>query len=146
MQSGEYWVLLTISFCTALIWLFFLHFCTFQQCISCEIGNLSMMFYSSSHSSTTRDFWWVKHHTEIASSQDIYITGSFEPLLAVLVMFLSKSKSIMTTKGMSLLARGSKGNWELLASILAVGKRIPKHSDFVLVFGNPLSYYLDFGQ
>ena len=52
----------------------FLHFCTFQQCISCEIGILSMMFYSSSHSSTTRDFWWVKHHTEIASSQDIYIT------------------------------------------------------------------------
>ena len=52
-----------------------------------------------------------------------------------LVMFLSKSKSIMTTKGMSLLARGSKGNWELLASILVVGKRIPKHSDFVLVFG-----------
>jgi hypothetical protein len=31
-----------------------------------------------------------------------------------LVMFLSKSKSIMTTKGMSLLARGSKGNCELL--------------------------------
>ena len=30
----------------------------------------------------------------------------------------------MTTKGMSLLARGSKGNWELLASILVVGKRI----------------------
>ena len=59
-------------------------------------------------------------------------------------MFLSKSKSIMTTKGMSLLARGSKGNWELLASILVVGKRIPKHSDFVLVFGNPLSYYSDF--
>ena len=52
----------------------------------------------------------------------------------------------MTTKGMSLLARGSKGNWELLASILVVGKRIPKHSDFVLVFGNPLSYYSDFGQ
>ena len=74
------------------------------------------------------------------------ITGSFEPLLAVSVMFLSKSKSIMTTKGMSLLARGSKGNWELLASILVVGKRIPKHSDFVLVFGNPLSYYSDFGQ
>ena len=39
---------------------------------------------------------------------------------------------------MSLLARGSKGNWELLASILVVGKRIPKHSDFVLVFGNHL--------
>ena len=53
----------------------FLHFCTFQQCISCEIGNLSMMFYSSSHSSTTRDFWQVKHHTEIASSQDIYNTA-----------------------------------------------------------------------
>jgi hypothetical protein len=69
------------------------------------------------------------------------ITGNFEPLMAVLVMFLSKSKSIMTTKGMSLLARGSKGNWELLASILVVRKRIPKHSDFVLVFGNPLSYY-----
>ena len=33
-----------------------------------------------------------------------------------LVMFLSKSKSIMTIKGMSLLARGSKGNWELLAN------------------------------
>ena len=61
-------------------------------------------------------------------------------------MFSSKSKSIMTTKGMSLLARGSKGNWELLASILVVGKRIPKHSDFVLVFGNPLSYYSDFDQ
>ena len=44
----------------------------------------------------------------------------------------------MTTKGMSLLARGSKGNWELLASILAVGKRIPKYEDE--------SYYLDFGQ
>ena len=41
----------------------------------------------------------------------------------------------MTTKGMSLLARGSKGNWELLASVLVVGKRIPKHSDFILVFG-----------
>jgi hypothetical protein len=52
----------------------------------------------------------------------------------------------MTTKGMSLLARGSKGNWELLASILVVGKRIPKYSDFVLVFGNPLSYYSDFSQ
>ena len=63
-----------------------------------------------------------------------------------LVMFLSKSKSIMTTKGMSLLARGSKGNWELLASILVVGKIIPKYSDFVLVFGNALSYYSDFGQ
>ena len=74
------------------------------------------------------------------------ITGSFEPLLAVSVMFLSKSKSIMTTKGMSLLARGSKGNWELLASILVVGKRIPKYLDFVLVLGNPLSYYSDFGQ
>ena len=47
------------------------------------------------------------------------ITGSFEPLLAVLVMFLSKSKSIMTTKGMSLLARGSKGNWELPLEPLA---------------------------
>ena len=46
----------------------------------------------------------------------------------------------------ALLARGSKGNWELLASILVVGKRIPKHSDFVLVFGNPLSYYSDFDQ
>ena len=43
-------------------------FCTFQQCISCEIGNLSMMFYSSSHSSSTRDFWRVKHYTEIESS------------------------------------------------------------------------------
>ena len=74
------------------------------------------------------------------------ITGSFEPLLAVLEMFLSKSKSKMTNKGMSLLARGSKGNWKLLASILVVGKRIPKHSDFVLVFGNPLSYYSDLGQ
>ena len=47
------------------------------------------------------------------------IAGSFEPLLAVLVMFLSKSKSIMTTKGMSLLARGSKGNWELPLEPLA---------------------------
>ena len=35
------------------------------------------------------------------------------------VMFLSKSKSIMTTKGMSLLARGSKGNWELPLEHLA---------------------------
>ena len=52
----------------------------------------------------------------------------------------------MTTKGMSLLARGSKGNWELLTSILVVGKRIPTYSDFVLVFGNPLSYYSDFSQ
>jgi hypothetical protein len=34
-------------------------------------------------------------------------------------MFLSKSKSIMTTKGMSLLARGSKGNWELPLEPLA---------------------------
>ena len=42
-------------------------------------------------------------------------------------------ESIMTTKGMSLLARGSKGNWELLSSILAVGKRIPK--SFILVLG-----------
>ena len=74
------------------------------------------------------------------------IAVHFEPLLAVLGMFLSKSKSIMTTKGMSLLARGSKGNWELLASILVVGKRIPKYSDFVLVFGNPLYYYSDFSQ
>jgi hypothetical protein len=41
-----------------------------------------------------------------------------------LVMFLSKIKSIMTIKGLSLLARGSKGNWKLLASILVVGKRI----------------------
>ena len=52
-----------------------------------------------------------------------------------LVMFLSKINSMMTTKGMSLLttkgmsllARGSKGNWKLLASILVVGKRVPKY-------------------
>ena len=37
-------------------------------------------------------------------------------------------------------------HWELLAEILVVGKRIPKYSDFVLVFGNPLSYYSDFCQ
>ena len=74
----------------------FLHFCTFQQCISCEIGNLSMMFYSSSHSSTTRDFWWVKHHTEIASSQDIYNTSAplkknwDLPLSLLLNLFLNR--------------------------------------------------------
>ena len=42
-----------------------------------------------------------------------------------LVMFLSKSKSIMTTKGMSLLARGSKGNCKLLVNdaLLARGSK-----------------------
>ena len=64
----------------------------------------------------------------------------------LIIGFSSKIKSIMTTKGMSLLARGSKGNWELLAEIRVVGKRIPKHSGFALVFGNTLSYYSDFGQ
>ena len=68
------------------------------------------------------------------------------PLTCKSLAFLSKRKSIITTKGMSLLARGSKGNWKLLASILVVGKRVPKYSDFVLVFENPLSYYSDFRQ
>ena len=75
--------------------------------------------------------------------------GKFYELNAfhlLIIGFSSKIKSIMITKGMSLLARGSKGNWELLASILVVGKRIPKYLDFVLVLGNPLSYYSDFGQ
>ena len=41
------------TFLHAFIWQLFWsnsHGCTFQQCISCEIGNLSMMFYLSSHS------------------------------------------------------------------------------------------------
>ena len=59
---------------------------------------------------------------------------------------VSRYVSTMQTSNDALLERGSKGNWELLASILVVGKRIPKYSDFVLVFGNPLSYYSDFGQ
>ena len=57
------------------------------------------------------------------------ITGSFGALLTVLVMFISKSKSKTINKGMSLLARGSKGNWELLTSILVVGKRCGIEND-----------------
>ena len=51
------------------------------------------------------------------------------------LQFFAK-KSIMNTKGISLLPRGSQRNlicW-------------PQSSDLVLVFGNPFSYYSDFGQ
>ena len=130
-RNDHYWSFWTItdSFVTLLLWFdnFFWKFLQFF-----------LFFFkknSLNHNTHLKEYHYRKFWT-ITVIVTIWMPFHF------LWMFLYKSKSIMTTKGMSLMARGYKGNGKLLASILVVGKRIPKYEDKVWVFGNPLSYYI----